>query len=54
MAADWFIKNDLLKIRALDADSAWFGVTYKEDRDAAAGRIAELTAQGVYPERLWN
>jgi hypothetical protein len=54
MAADWFIKNKLLTIRVLDADSAWFGVTYKEDREAAAGRIAELTSKGVYPERLWN
>jgi hypothetical protein len=54
MAADWFIKNKLLKIRALDADPAWFGVTYKEDREAAVTRIAELAAQGVYPERLWT
>jgi choline kinase len=54
MAADWFIKNKYLKIRALNADSAWFGVTYREDREAALGRIAELTARGVYPERLWN
>jgi hypothetical protein len=54
MAADWLIKNKLLTIRALNADSAWFGVTYKEDRDAAAARIAELTARGVYPERLWS
>jgi dTDP-glucose pyrophosphorylase len=52
-AADWFIKNGLLKIRALRADSEWFGVTYKEDREAAVKRLAELTAAGVYPSQLW-
>ncbi|MDR0688878.1 MAG: hypothetical protein LBG08_01235 [Spirochaetaceae bacterium] len=52
-AADWFIKNNIIKIRVLKADSDWFGVTYKEDREAAAGRIADLTARGVYPEKLW-
>jgi hypothetical protein len=54
MAADWLIKNKLSKIRALDADSPWFGVTYKEDREAAIKRIAEFTAEGVYPEVLWG
>ena len=53
MAADWFIKNNLLNIRVLEADSPWFGVTYKEDREAAIKRVAELTAAGVYPEALW-
>ncbi|MDR2020226.1 MAG: hypothetical protein LBQ14_05595 [Treponema sp.] len=54
MAADWLIKNGFLKIRVLRADSQWFGVTYKEDRDAAIGRIADLTARGVYPASLWG
>ncbi|MCL1929202.1 MAG: hypothetical protein FWG07_10485 [Treponema sp.] len=53
MAADWFIKNGLLKIRALEADSPWFGVTYKEDREAAIKRVTEFTAAGMYPEALW-
>ncbi|MDR2394363.1 MAG: hypothetical protein LBD93_09465 [Treponema sp.] len=54
MAADWFIKHKLLKIRVLPADAPWFGVTYQEDRRVAMNRIAELTAQGVYPASLWN
>jgi hypothetical protein len=53
MAADWLIKNKLLKIRSLDADAPWFGVTYKEDREAAVKRLADFTAAGIYPERLW-
>ena len=52
-AADWLIKNNLLKIRSLEADAPWFGVTYKEDREAAIKRVADFTAAGVYPEALW-
>ena len=53
-ASDWFIKNGYLKMRVLNADAEWFGVTYKEDKEAAIKRLAELTAQGVYPSPLWQ
>jgi dTDP-glucose pyrophosphorylase len=53
-AVDWFIKNGLLKIRSLDADADWFGVTYKEDREAAIKRIGEYTDAGIYPQKLWE
>jgi len=53
-AADHFIKNGIAKIKVLPADSDWFGVTYREDRDAAAQKLADLTAAGVYPESLWG
>jgi hypothetical protein len=54
MAADWFIKNNYLSIKVLPADSPWFGVTYKEDREAAVNRISDLVAGGVYPAQLWH
>jgi NDP-sugar pyrophosphorylase family protein len=53
-ASDWFIKNGYLKMRVLKADSEWFGVTYKEDKETAIKRLAELTSQGVYPDSLWS
>jgi NDP-sugar pyrophosphorylase family protein len=52
-AADWLIKEKIIRIRALRADSDWFGVTYKEDREAAVRRIETLTAGGIYPPGLW-
>ncbi|MDR0444293.1 MAG: hypothetical protein LBH44_12910 [Treponema sp.] len=52
-AADYFIKNGIVKIRALSANSDWFGVTYREDREAAINKIGELTAAGIYPAHLW-
>jgi hypothetical protein len=54
LAADSFVKNGIIKIRALEAGCDWFGVTYKEDRAAAAQKIGALTAKGVYPQRLWE
>ncbi|MDR1129267.1 MAG: hypothetical protein LBL20_08140 [Treponema sp.] len=54
LAADWFVRNGLLGIRALEADPEWFGVTYKEDREVAVNRISRLAGQGVYPPSLWN
>jgi hypothetical protein len=53
-AADHFIKQGIIKIKALDANSDWFGVTYKEDKEAAVKKIDELTAGGAYPASLWE
>jgi hypothetical protein len=53
-AADWFIKNNYVRIKALEADSEWFGVTYKEDRETAVKRLGMLTSDGVYPPSLWK
>ena len=53
-AADLFIKNNIIKIKALWANSDWFGVTYQEDRETAIQKLAELTAAGVYPPSLWG
>jgi hypothetical protein len=54
LAADSFVKNSVIKIRALEECAGWFGVTYKDDRDMARKRIEKLTAEGVYPQRLWE
>jgi NDP-sugar pyrophosphorylase family protein len=53
-ASDWFIKNNHLRMRVVHADSEWFGVTYKEDKETAIKRLTALTAKGVYPEPLWG
>jgi choline kinase len=52
-AADHFIKNGITRIKVLSANADWFGVTYKEDREAAIKKIDSLTADGVYPASLW-
>ena len=52
-AVDCFIKQGIIKVKVLSANSDWFGVTYKEDKEAAVKKIDELTASGAYPAPLW-
>ncbi|MCL2175298.1 MAG: hypothetical protein FWB73_04550 [Treponema sp.] len=52
-AVDRFIKQGICKVKVLDANSDWFGVTYKEDREAAIKKIDDLTLAGIYPPVLW-
>ena len=52
-AADYMLKKNIIKIKALQANSEWFGVTYQEDRELARRKITELTAAGIYPASLW-
>ncbi|MDR1970967.1 MAG: hypothetical protein LBQ46_03505 [Treponema sp.] len=54
LAADWLIQHEHLAIRSIEANSEWFGVTYKEDQGAAQKRMAELTGAGLYPSPLWG
>ena len=53
-AVDYFIKRGLTKVKVLSAGSNWFGVTYREDKDAAIKKLGELISSGVYPESLWG
>jgi len=53
-AVDCFIKNGSIKVKVLPANSDWFGVTYKEDKEAAIRKIDDLTKAGVYPASLWG
>lgn len=40
-------------VEVLDTEARWFGVTYVEDRPSVVSKLAELTAQGVYPSPLF-
>lgn len=52
-AVDHFIKQDIIKVKVLEANSDWFGVTYKEDREAAIKKLDEMATSGIYPSPLW-
>lgn len=41
-------------VRVLPTESAWFGVTYREDKPRVEAAIAELVRAGRYPTRLWG
>lgn len=42
------------KVKVLGGGNIWFGVTYKEDKEAVSNRIKELIKEGQYPEKLWQ
>lgn len=48
------IEEDRVKVKVLEANSPWFGVTYKEDKPIVVDKINALIKQGVYPKKLWQ
>ena len=48
------VKEGRARVRVLSSPDAWFGVTYREDRESVVERIAELVKAGAYPEQLWG
>ena len=47
------IARGLASVRVLRTASAWFGVTYRDDKPRVSAAIAELVKRGVYPEKLF-
>lgn len=41
-------------VRVLKSEDQWFGVTYKEDREAVVNSVRELIADGVYTSPLYR
>ncbi len=46
-------RESRIKVRALRGPGPWCGLTYPSDKARAEELLAQLTAQGVYPEGLW-
>ena len=42
------------RVKVLHSTDKWYGVTYKEDKPVVVQAIADKTAAGVYPEKLWE
>ena len=43
-----------LRVPVFPAQSAWFGVTYREDLPRAAASLRNLINAGLYPHSLWS
>jgi len=48
------IEENKVSVKVLEANSPWFGVTYKEDKPIVVEKINALIKQGEYPENLWG
>ena len=46
------IASNALSVKVLRTSSEWFGVTYKEDREAVAKKLLEFKQNGIYLEKL--
>ena len=53
LAVNTLLSEKKARLKVLNSDAKWFGVTYKEDRPAVVERIARLIEEGVYPSKLW-
>jgi dTDP-glucose pyrophosphorylase len=47
------IEEQKVTVKVLEANSPWFGVTYKEDKPIVEEKIKTLIKQGIYPKNLW-
>lgn len=54
MVVEQLIKENKARVRVLVSEDKWYGVTYREDKPTVVAAIAEKTAAGLYPDRLWE
>ncbi len=47
-------KRGIAQVKVLHTSGHWYGVTYREDRETIVGALRRMTAQGQYPEQLWD
>ena len=50
---DRMIREGRATVKVLPTTDHWFGVTYREDKDAVVAAFAELYAKGVYHKELY-
>ena len=48
------LASERARVRALEVEGRWLGITYPEDRPAVEAALRELVASGEYPELLWG
>ena len=48
------IHKGVARVKVLQSGENWFGVTYKEDKEAVMQKLREKVDNGVYPENLWG
>ncbi|HJD46222.1 MAG TPA: nucleotidyltransferase [Candidatus Mediterraneibacter norfolkensis] len=48
------LQDGMLSVRVLQSRDQWFGVTYKEDREAVVKSVSRLVEEGLYPAKLYT
>lgn len=50
---DEMVRDGAAEVAVLPTESAWFGVTYREDKPLVEAAIRRLVESGEYPAQLW-
>lgn len=48
------IVDKTIKLKVIDTDEKWYGITYKEDKKDLVNAINNMIKEGKYPKNLWN
>lgn len=48
------VRDGRARVKVLKTSDKWFGVTYREDKQAVVDSLRALIADGVYPEKLFK
>ena len=51
---DKMIKQGKCDVRVLNSADKWYGVTYKEDKEAVVAALQSMKDKGEYPDKLWK
>lgn len=51
---DHLINTAKAKVKVIDTESKWFGVTYAADKESVQQKLNELIDKGMYPSNLWK
>ncbi|MBC7746286.1 MAG: nucleotidyltransferase [Flavobacterium sp.] len=54
LMAEELVKTGKANFKVIPTSSKWFGVTYKEDKPIVMKSLADLLANGSYPQNLWK
>ena len=51
---DQMLARGETEVHVLPTEDSWFGMTYQEDRELVANRLAEMVREGAYPTPLFG
>jgi len=52
--AQEMMRNGLISVEVINAQSEWFGITYFKDKEIAVNTLENLVKKGKYPAKLWS
>jgi choline kinase len=48
------VETGAARVRVLQTEGDWFGVTYREDKPLVSAALGRLVERGAYPPNLWS